>query len=171
MATRTKDDLEIREVLDSQIRCPACRFGTLTHESLYKWKCITCGYWTVRTPTVAQQGTRQQDGGEQPPLTSDQKEALRSGREQWKTLVRLGGKAALGFLTIFTTLSLGFNLALWAALQASLSISWTIVAWVASVFLGLLGLIMFYISSTRRKVVFGLVFGLTLALFIFTLGA
>lgn len=168
MATRTKD-LEPKEAMDSQVGCPACRFGTLMHESLYKWKCTTCGYWTVRTPTLSQQERGQRDG-EQPALTSDQKQALKSGREQWKTLVKVGEKAALGFLTIFTALSLGFNLALWAALQASLSISWTIVAWVASAFLGLLSLIMFYISSTRRKVVFGFVFGLILVLFIATVG-
>ncbi len=79
-------------------------------------------------------------------------------------MIGIGKKAVFGFLITFSILSFSLNLAVRAALDQSLSLSWTISAWVIAGFLGILSLLLFYSSSGRRKVAFALI----LSFFIYT---
>ncbi len=72
----------------------------------------------------------------------------------WGELISLGKKAVFGFLITFSILSFSLNMAVRTALDQSLSLSWTIAAWVIAGFLGIVSLLLFASSSGKRKVAF-----------------
>ncbi len=146
--------LDINELTESQIQCPSCRFGKLAQTSLHKWECSSCGYWTVRPPTEIQQRASLKPAGGFTPRTREQTEELRRGREYWGTLTRVGKKAVFGFLMIFTLLSFALNMAVRAALNSSLSLTWTIASWATAGALGIVSLLLFFSSSGGRKAAF-----------------
>lgn len=149
--------LNINELTESHIKCPSCRFGNLVQSGLNKWECSSCGYWTVRPPTEAQQRGISERAGGYTPRSAEQKEELKRGREYWMTLISVSKKAIFGFLITFSILSLTLNIAVRAALDPSLSLSGTIAAWVTAGFLGIVSLLLFFSSSTERKLAFAVV--------------
>ncbi len=82
---------------------------------------------------------------------------MNRGREYWTTLISVSKKAILGFLITFSILSFTLNMAIRAALDPSLSLSGTIAAWVTAGFLGIVSLLLFFSSSTERKLAFAVV--------------
>jgi len=146
--------LDISEITESHIKCPSCRFGNLVQSGLNKWECSSCGYWTVRPPTEAQQLGRTERAGGYTPRSTEQKEAMNRGREYWTTLISVSKKAIFGFLITLSILSFTLNIAVRAALEPSLSLSWTIAAWVTAGFLGIVSLLLFASSSGKEKIAF-----------------
>lgn len=92
-----------------------------------------------------------------------QTEEVQQGKDYWKTLLHVGKKVAFGFFITYTILSFSLELAVLAALDRSLTLTWTITAGVGSVFLGIVGLLLFWSSSMKRRAIFGtiLVFFIT----------
>jgi rubredoxin len=148
------DSLDIGELTDSHIKCPSCRFGKLVQTGMNKWECSSCGYWTVRPPTEANQQGRPERAGGYTPRTTEQKEELKRGREYWTTLISESKKAIFGFLITFSILSFTLNMAVRAALNPGLSLTWAIAAWVTAGFIGIVSILLFASSSTKEKLAF-----------------
>ena len=149
-----RGSFDVNEITSSHIKCPSCRFGNLVQSGLNKWECSSCGYWTVHRPANLLQTKIPERAGGYTPRSAEQQEAMKRGREYWGKLVSVSKKAIFGFLITFSILAFSLNLAVRTAMVQSLSLSWTIAAWVTAGFLGIVSLLLFASSSGKEKVAF-----------------